>query len=339
MKGVLCALPPYFGSKRRLLGRIFAVVPSADDAGVFADAFLGGGSVALVAKARGYRVVANDVADRSVIIGRALVENGRVELTYDDLVRVCVHQDVRTFSADVQAPDIFPSAHARLLDTILANSSSLTGTKAWLARLLAVKYALRLRPMGNFGAKKIMQQAAEGAWEEMNYHYVRDLAKRGATKSPLRLADEIRREINAGVFANGHENRVQQGDAVEFLSSVNADIAYLDPPYPGTQSYERSLRPLDEMLTGCKLDVTPSRFSGTDAKGMIDELFEAAAHIETVVLSYGNAVLDIGELMDIVRRHRPKVEGQALRYTHLAGLANAESKAANRELLIVARRT
>ncbi|MFH1680729.1 MAG: DNA adenine methylase, partial [Candidatus Eisenbacteria bacterium] len=79
------ALPSYHGGKRRLLGAIFRDVPPPDEAPVFVDAFLGGGSVSLCAKARGYEVLCNDVADRSVIVGRALVENDRVLLGYDDV--------------------------------------------------------------------------------------------------------------------------------------------------------------------------------------------------------------------------------------------------------------
>ncbi len=48
---------------------------------VFADAFLGGGSVALTAKAAGFGLVlANDIAARSVIVGRALLENSTVRV-------------------------------------------------------------------------------------------------------------------------------------------------------------------------------------------------------------------------------------------------------------------
>ena len=43
MWGRLQALPPYLGSKRRLLGQIFKYLPSVSEAPVFVDAFLGGG--------------------------------------------------------------------------------------------------------------------------------------------------------------------------------------------------------------------------------------------------------------------------------------------------------
>jgi hypothetical protein len=54
-------------------------------------------------------------------------------------------------------------------------------------------------------------------------------------------------------------------------------------------------------------------------------------------ISYGNARIDLGGLMDIVRRYRPKVEGRAIRYTHCTGLASEDSKQRNQELLIIGR--
>ena len=52
------------------------------------DAFLGGGSVSLTAKARGFRVICNDGALRSALVGRALIENDRVTLAREDITRL-----------------------------------------------------------------------------------------------------------------------------------------------------------------------------------------------------------------------------------------------------------
>ncbi len=98
----LKALPPYFGGKRRLLGRIFKQMPKPEEAPVLVDAFLGGGSVSLFGKARGYRVIANDIAYRSSIVGKALIENDHVTLmpvgaeTTRWLLRNSVSQSVRS---------------------------------------------------------------------------------------------------------------------------------------------------------------------------------------------------------------------------------------------------
>lgn len=82
------ALPPDFGGKRKMVPQIFRRVPPPAEVPVFVDAFMGGGSVALYAKARGYRVIANDIAERSAIIGRAILANGTVRLHEEDDARV-----------------------------------------------------------------------------------------------------------------------------------------------------------------------------------------------------------------------------------------------------------
>ena len=79
------SLPAYFGGKRRLIGKIFKHMPTPGKAPVLVDAFLGGGSISLFAKARGYKLICNDISLRSHIVGRALIENNRVTLSQQDV--------------------------------------------------------------------------------------------------------------------------------------------------------------------------------------------------------------------------------------------------------------
>ena len=87
------ALFPYLGGKRRLCPLIFReidkLIPRRHWPGrVFLDGFLGGGSVSLYAKAMGFKVVATDIAERSITVGRALIENSRVKLNREDALRL-----------------------------------------------------------------------------------------------------------------------------------------------------------------------------------------------------------------------------------------------------------
>src|SRR5438876_9898964 len=85
------ALYPYLGGKRRLCPLIFReidrVVPRRLWASLtFLDAFLGGGSVSLGAKSQGFKVIASDIAERSIVVGHALIQNSRVRLPRDDVL-------------------------------------------------------------------------------------------------------------------------------------------------------------------------------------------------------------------------------------------------------------
>ena len=336
---IFSALPVYFGGKRRLLGAIFKQMPLPSEAPVFVDPFLGGGSVSLYAKARGYKVLCSDIAERSHTIGKALIENSKVRLDYDDLVRLAVPVDGPGYAETHLTPDIFPTDHAHYLDAVVANAANMTGVKRWLALLIVVKYVLRLRPMGNFGARTLMRQAAAGDWEEMNPNYVRDLNTRGIPRHPLRLAEVLRKQINAGVFFNGYENEAHKGDVFEFLNNVEGDICYMDPPYSGTQSYERALKPLDDLLRGGPPDKKPppNPFSKEPPEQILPRLFEAADHIPTWVLSYGNKRIDLKSLIILMKKFKPNVDGMAIGYVHCEALASKENRKRNQELIVVGR--
>jgi len=334
----LRALPPYFGGKRRLLGRIFKHMPKPQDAPGLVDAFLGGGSVSLFAKARGYRVIANDIAYRSSIVGKALIQNEHVTLTPEDVTRLFIeHGDGPGFIEDNFSRSVLTTKHARFLDEAFPAARRVEGTKRWLLLLLLTKYVLRMRPMGNFGAKTIIQQAEDAKWEEMNPNYLKDMISRNIAGHPKAVAEGLRQTVNAGVFSNGLKNEVHQLDVFEFLSKVEGDILYLDPPYAGTSPYETSLRALDCILEGKMVRQEVSAFSRADAIGVLERLFEASQKFPLWILSYGNATMGLDGLVELVSKFKRVEHTEEIPYIHLTGLSGEERRNANRELLIVAR--
>jgi adenine-specific DNA methylase len=332
------ALLSYPGGKRRLLGEIFKLLPPAHEAPVLIDSFLGGGSVSLYAKARGYQVLCNDIAARSRIVGQALIENDRETLSEADTLRLFAPCGGDTgFIEQHFSPDVFTSKHARFLDNAWAAARQATGVKRALLELLLVKYCFRMRPMGNFGAKTIIHQMEEGRWEEMNPNYLRDALTQKINGHPKRIVESLRRDVNSGVFSNGKSNMVFCQDVFAFLPGVQGDIAYFDPPYAGTMSYETSLKVVDQILEGEVRQPQKSLFSRKDAVQVLESLFAAARHIPIWAVSYGNATLTLDELTELVRKFKPQVTARAINYVHCTGLAGEESRRRNQEFVIVAR--
>jgi len=330
------ALPPYLGGKRRLCPLIFREVdrifPRRHWPGrTFLDAFLGGGSVALYAKAQGFSVVACDIAERAIVVGQALVENSRVRLTREDVLRLTAPAEGPPGRIERSyAPRVFTPGQARLLDRALAQADAARDPfKGALLRLLAIRVALLAHPMSQVRAGTIHRLDTgeyEAITESCLYHYVDGMR----LTRPEKLLD-LARQINAGVFEG--QARVLKTDVLEALPEIQADVAYFDPPYPGVMSYEKEYRIIDEILEGRSRPTSP--FTARDGAELLDTLFARAQHIPIWLLSLGNAVVTIEELEEKMSRLGRATRALALRYQHLPAVATEEKKASNREFLVV----
>jgi adenine-specific DNA methylase len=330
------SLPPYLGGKRRLCPLIFReidrVVPRRLWPGLtLLDGFMGAGSVALYAKALGFKVIATDIAERSIVVGRALVENSRVTLTREDILRLAApHEGPPGRVEQSYVPRSFTSDQARLLDRALAMAQDARDeAKAGLLRLLAIRVALLAHPMSSIGSTN-MPRVAAGDFDAITESCLRSYIDGLRLTRPDRLW-EIARLINGGVFEGAA--KVLQADVLGVLPEIQADIAYFDPPYPGTSSYEREYRILDEILEGSAKPISP--FSAKSGAGLLDTLFEKAAGIPVWVLSLGNATTTLEDLDSKMRQHGREVHSTAVRYAHKAAVASVEARQSNREFIVV----
>ena len=330
------ALPPYLGGKRRLCPTIFREVdrilprwhwPEL----TFLDGFLGGGSVSLYAKAQGFRVVATDIAERGIVVGEALVQNSRVRLTREDVLRLAKDNGEPPGPVETDySPSTFTHDQARFLDRALRTAGDTQDTaKAALIRLLAIRVALLAHPMSQVRAGTIHRLETgeiESITESCVRHYVDGLR----LTRPAKLWD-LARTIHAGVFQG--EGRVLRRSVLDVLPEIDAAVAYFDPPYPGVMSYEKEYRVLDEILEGSSKPTSP--FTAKTGASMIDGLLERARHIPVWVLSLGNAVVGIDELEQKMTRLGRETRAITIAYQHLAAVATAEKKATNKEFLVV----
>jgi len=331
----LRALPPYPGGKRRLLPAIFGLIDSVCPRRswstlVFADPFLGGGSVALSAKAQGFgHVVANDIAERSALAGRALLANHHVRLTPAAVLRLFAPAP----EVHLAPPGLLrrmPDRHRALLESSWRHlhGGTFTGVERDLIALLLLKWLFAYFPLG-LPAATDAHRLVDGDFDPVTAarlaHYLRRGRRLLQPATLLTMADQI----NLGIFPGTAD--VSQMDVFDFLPSVRTDIVYLDPPYGGTQSYEMALVLVDEFI-GAE-PPSPSRFSSRQPP--LEELLEACSHIPVLVLSLGNSLLDEEDARALVARHRRVHRLLSLPYRHYGAVASPAKNAGNREFLIL----
>ncbi len=333
------ALPPYFGGKRRLCPRIFREIARVHPRETWpalrlVDPFLGGGSVSLYAKAQGFGVLCGDLAERSVIIGRALIENEGLRLTQDDLLRLFVPTaDNRHLIEERYVPDCFALGAARFLDNAFAVVEQVEDEmKRALLRLLLVKYIYWMRPHSKFSSPGAFNRPfAEERWDDIKSTYKHAIAANAT--HPLPAVRALAKDINRAVARGAQACRVMKGNALETIrAGEGAEILYLDPPYSGTLSYEEEYRILDEIL-GERHET--SAFSERDGLNHFVSLLEQCGAYPLWVISYGNAVADLGAVRSAVERFRP-TRAVEIAYSHMNAVATQAKREANREFIILA---
>lgn len=326
------ALLPYFGGKRRLCSVIFKQISKylprdKWQGATFVDFFLGSSAVSLYAKAQGFRVICNDIAERSYIAGKALIENNHTILTESDIHKLFMPNTENAHLIEQEfTPDVFTKRHALFLDNAFANA------KRPIDRYLLLKYIFCVRPYSKFSSPNAFNRPMEeGRFDEIKQTYTKHI--KDNLKTPLAILRIEKRRINIGIFSNGLKNEVQKKDVFDFISEVSGDILYLDPPYSGTLSYESEYGILDKILGESR---PKSRFSSNDGVGALDELLAQSDKFPFWVISFGNAggKNKLDELVGMVSKYR-KCEAREFVYRHCEAMASEEHKEKCREWLII----
>jgi len=326
------ALLPYFGGKRKLCSVIFSHIakhlPREQWQGkVFVDAFLGSGAVSLYAKAQGLRIIANDIAERSFIAGKALIENNQTLLTESDIYRLLMSiRENKHLIEKECVPNVFTEMHARFLDNALPNANR------YIDKYLLLKYIFHLRPYSKFSSPNAFNRPmSEGRYDEIKNTYTRAISNNLTT--PLQILEEEADKINDGIFSNGYTNEVHKKDVFEFIDSVGGDILYLDPPYAGTLSYETEYGILDKILGESK---PKSRFSSDNGTEALDALLARADKFPLWAISFGNAggKNELSRLVEVVSKYR-QCESKVFEYRHCEAMASEEHKLKCREWLVL----
>jgi hypothetical protein len=292
--------------------------------------FFGGGSVGLSAKALGFGIVeANDLAERSAVVGRALLANGTHLL-----------QPLSVLSL-FDAPPAAEESQPKILWRLPAASRAFF-EKAWrhlrygdhspierdLLTTLILKPLVASFPMGLPTASDA-QHAVSGDFDRETPRLVHYLQRGRALVRPRHLL-QAAADINKALLPGNA--RMHQDDAFAFLARVEGDVVYVDPPYGGTQSYERAFSLIDEYL-GAQ---PPPQSAFSSRRPPLDELLDACRRIPVLVFSLNNVLLDEEALRALIGRHRRVDRFLSIPYRHYGAVATEGKNRSNREFLVLA---
>ncbi len=332
------ATVPFLGGKRKMA----EIIASHFQGETLLDVFMGGGSVSLKGKKVGMRVLANDIAYRSKIIGEALIKNQTEKITEEDVYSLFVFNENAGFIQKNYVPQIFIPQVAEFLDMAFENARNRESPKKELLLLLLTKYILSLRQYGAFQVGRqdnemlienqeieLLEMASESRGKKVRYNI----------SHPLPLLLKLKDQINYGVFNNGKENEVYQMDCFELLEMLKEkgnkiDTAYFDSPYFNSTVYSAHYKILDEILEEKRgVEIDDKAFNVKDTLENFERLFSLSEWIPKWVISMGyNPASDAGikgeELLSVVQKFR---DADLYEMEHSWAINNIASKTGKRQ--------
>jgi adenine-specific DNA methylase len=341
------ALPNYLGGKRRLCPVIFReiarIYPERQWPELtLLDAFMGGGAVSLYAKAQGFRVLANDLAQRCYLVGKGIIENNSQKITNEDLGLLFAERNGHPrFVEQNYVPQTFSLEMARFLDQALANlrDAGLEETHEALLYAALIRAMLLTRTGGQMTNLAFSTNMSRGNFDAITQGQLKAGYCRAYFEPPPHKMRKVQRHVNGGIFAGNAQ--VFQEDALTWMPEQQADIAYLDPPYFGSTSYEATYHHLDCILAGRSLgQYRPSRFNRRESAWLsLVQMFEAADRIPTWVFSFADNPDGFSQrqLCDLIAEFDR--EPRVVPLQHRWSIATTEDQymAGAKELLIIAR--
>ena len=271
----------YHGSKRRLVKWILSHTP---DCTSVLDAFSGSGVVAYAYKQQGKRVIANDLLTSSYLFAKATVENNHVRLSEDEVEKLFAPNDRRqSYIEKYYTGVLYPALECRFLDNLYANISDLDDPyKRSIALAAAVRTCVYKMPGGKFRPNLLPYRSPDHRYHKPKFQQPIEDACR-----MFLLA------YNAAVFDNRQANLALNADILDIIPTIEADVAYFDPPYGASdydylrdyffvELYTRRYGQIHEFRGEVKRH-EDSRHSGfrlvSEVRSSLQTLFERSVHI------------------------------------------------------------
>ncbi|MDH7601923.1 MAG: DNA adenine methylase [Armatimonadota bacterium] len=325
----------YIGSKQKLVDWIWKHTPEGISSVL--DAFSGSAVVAYMYKTKGLKVIANDRLRYCYHAARAIIENGSVRITQEELDALLADNPrAGTFVRDNFKGLFFADGVHKVIDNIRANIDTLSGYKKDIALFALGKACLGGK--GGFG----------------HFSSSTDYGKRQDTPDEFRerFSNNVAR-INALVFDNGQQCKAYRKDINEMLSDAKVDLAYFDPPYAtefSTTNYEKAYHFVEGLMTyweGLTLvgdskthhyKTDHKTVTKANAREFFSAFLSSAKHIPNWLISYrDHAYPNEDEMKEIISASGMSSRMQSQRHHYHISSRHSENSQAVERLFVCSR--
>lgn len=212
----------YAGSKLKLLPQILSLVDDLDVKTVF-DGFSGSTRVSQAFAQLGYQVTASDISEWSYILGICYLQNKKDPSYYQDLIdHLNSLEGYEGWFTENYGGRVGENEDATQTDGTkkpwqIHNTKKLDAIRTEIDRL-------NLSKVERAVALTSLILAMDEVDNTMGHYasYLRKWSQRSYKKLRLKVPQ---------LFINAQENRVIKGNIFDVVENIQADFAYLDPPY------------------------------------------------------------------------------------------------------------
>ena len=322
----------FIGNKEKIAKWITDYFP--EDAESVFDAFSGGGSVSYFSKAKGLKVISNDILKINYFISKALVENSEVKLDFEDIDLIFSGTPKEGFMFNNYSEIFFFPKECKELDLYRENIDKLSSEyKKALALILMRRAMIRKMPYSRFNIN--WEKIVELRNEKLSYEkYKRKRAYHNQSFKTHFL--ENINDYNRAVFDNEKNNLSLNEDVFDAIEKFQADIIYLDPPYTGTMNnYFGFYGMLDEYIEGKKIEPFGNNFIDKKISiDLFDKLFSKLGNFKYWYLSYNNSSYPTKEiLIELLRKYSDNIK--IIERPHIYKITGKENKKSNIEYLFI----
>ena len=296
----------YLGSKRTLIPLILEAVEHSSQANSVIDLFSGTSRVGHALKALGYQVFANDHNAYAATLARCYVEADIEDVEFE------ASQLVSEFNH-------LPGKAGYFTETFCEHSRFFQPKNG--ERIDAIReeiLAKALRPELEAVMLVSLMEAADrvDSTTGVQMAYLKQWAKRSFNDLELRLPNVLPR-------AKGGKGRATELEAAEACRQLQADVAYIDPPY-NQHSYLRNYHIWESLVlwdkpqvygVACKRMDCKERVSSFNSRVQFAEAMTAvfrAIRAQTLVVSFSNEGYISREMMEGLLREFTGTEGEVV---------------------------